>query len=171
MHRLIKVAAIVLACVMVCAVAASPAPAAKLMVKKVTENGEKVFLNDGSVWQVPNPRDWDVAYDWLPGHPVELLKDGDMLNVHTGERITVKRSKEKVDPNAGGIPAYNSGRPTVAPVLTHPALKPINTGGGAIDAVTEQRLEKLENNLQSLENKLDILLQRLERLEKKLPKQ
>ena len=141
------------------------------MVKKVTENGEKVFLNDGSVWQVPNPRDWDVAYNWLPGHPVELIKGGDMLNINTGERINVKRSKERADAADGGIPAYNSGQPTAAPVLSHPALKPINTGAGATDALTEKRLEKLEDGLQSLENKLDILLQRMENIEKRLPRQ
>ncbi len=170
MHRSLKATVIIMICAMVCAVAVSPAPAAQLMVKKVTETGEKVFLNDGSVWNVPNPRDWDVAYNWLPGHPVELLKDGNMLNTKTGERIMVKRSKERSDAGEGGIPAYGSGQPTAAPVLTHPALTPINTGG-ATDAVTEKRLEKLEDGLQSLENKLDILLQRMENIEKRLPKQ
>lgn len=173
MHRLMKIAVIILACAVVSAVTVPSAPAAGLMIKKVTEVGEKVYLNDGSVWDVPNPRDWDVAYNWLPGQPVELLKDGEMLNTLNGERINVKRSKEETAPGGDGVPAYTGaggGKPAVAPVLTHPALKPIGTGGGT-DALTEQRLEKVESGLQSLENKLDILLQRMESIEKRLPKQ
>lgn len=159
-HRTIAIALLIAVC---CALAPLQAHAEKLVVKKVTELGTKVFLTDGSEWKVPNPDDWDVAYEWLPGHPVQLLDGGGiMLNTKTGQRINVKRTQSKPEP--GAAPA----KPADPVVLTHPALSPISTQtGGGTDAITEKRLEKLENGLESLENKLDILLQRLEQMEKR----
>ncbi|ADK85642.1 hypothetical protein Deba_2280 [Desulfarculus baarsii DSM 2075] len=165
-QRIFVIAILVAAC---CAVFSGQAMASQqtLIVKKITELGTNVFLTDGSEWKVPNPDDWDVAYNWLPGHPVRLLEGNKiMLNLKTGERINVKLAKSK---------EAASQAPSNAPVvLSHPALSaPISSqqGGGAPDALTEKRLEKLESGLESLENKLDILLQRMQQLENRLPQQ
>lgn len=163
MHIRHRTFAMVVLMAMCCALVSFQAQAdsGKLIVKKVTELGTKVFLTDGSEWKVPNPQDWDVAYEWLPGHPVKLLGDNVMLNLKTGERINVRRTKS----------TEQAAAPSNAPVvLSHPALSPISTQqGGAPDALTEKRLEKLENSMESLENKLDILLQRIQHLESRLP--
>jgi len=60
-------------------------------VKSVTDDGELVVLEDGSVWQV-DPVDAIDSMLWLPTTEI-VACDGMLINVDDGEKVSARRLK------------------------------------------------------------------------------
>lgn len=132
-------------------------------IKKVSEVGRIIELQDGSIWNIENPEDQDIAYGWLPFQNISIIDGKELRNDHSGERVDAKMTQEPSRPKAAEAPSSTptypvqvAGKPGPGPSAPAP-MQP---------SVDRQLLENILKRLDTLDAKIQVMDLRLRKIEK-----
>ena len=130
-------------------------------IMKVKEVGKIVELQDGSLWSIENPADWDIAYSWLPFQNISILNGNELRNDHTGERIDAKMTQGPTKPKSSAVPSSTPVYSQKVAGKPHP-VQP----APAQPSVDQELLKKILKRLDSLDAKIQVMDWRLRKIEK-----
>jgi hypothetical protein len=132
-------------------------------IKKVSEVGRVIELQDGSIWSIQNPEDWEIAYRWLPFQDISVINGNELRNDHNGERVDAKMTQEPTRPKAAEAP---SSTPTY-PVQVTGKPGPGPSAPAAMQPSADRKLlEKILKRLDTLDAKIQVMDWRLRKIEK-----
>jgi exonuclease VII small subunit len=160
-----KLTAMALSVALVIALAVLPALGApqskKVLIKNVKEVGTIVILMDGSKWQIEDPADQAIVYNWLPYQTVVVKKNHELVNMQRGDIVDGTLKVE---------PTVKVSQKTGEPAATPPAAASTPASPAVIQAERQvtKDLEKATDRLEKVTKQLELVVQRLEDAEYKL---